>query len=83
MTQLFDDTSDVSVGGGVAETEQKKICIAAFDFHLDESQSWGDMRRDLWSDPKASYQIHYVRNWMCFQNTKRMTVSLVSVLWAD
>lgn len=39
MTQLFDDTSDVSVGGRVAETKQKKKqrCIAAFDFHLDES----------------------------------------------
>lgn len=42
MTQLFDDTSDVSVGGGVAETIQKKKNqrrVAAFDFHLDESQS--------------------------------------------
>lgn len=28
MTQLFDDTSDVSVGGGVAETKQKKNSVA-------------------------------------------------------
>lgn len=32
MTQLFDDTSDVSVGGGVAETN----ISVAFDFCLDQ-----------------------------------------------
>lgn len=39
MTQLLDDTSDVSVGGGVAETNQKKKkkVSVAFEFHLDES----------------------------------------------